>query len=314
MSQFESAPMIINPALAGLFEGSQRFNINTRSQWSSVTTPYSTFAAAFDMPLVVRTSNRDMIGFGLNVFRDVAGDSKFGTTQLNYSVSYIKAVDNSNTNFISLGIQNGIGQRSIDYAKLTFDNQFDGNMYDASIDSKEEHGISNFNYIDFGFGANWRYQPITKTILNIGISVMHLNKPMQSFLDDQSVRLDRKVTLYSYGLVPIAHDIDLQPKILYEKQGAFSELLLGASFKYTQRSKKNEYLAMNGGLTIRNKDAMIIQVGIDVLSMYMGLSYDINLSGLVPASNMRGGIEFALVYKLAKDKVARKKAMPCPIF
>lgn len=314
LAQFESSPMTLNPALAGLFDGTHRFNLNNRMQWRSITTPYMTLAASFDMPIIVREYKRDIIGLGVNVFRDVAGDSKFGTTQLNYSLSYTKAIDKTNSNFLSIGLQNGVGQRSIDYAKLTFDSQYDGFKFDPTLETKESSGTTNFLYMDIGAGVNWRYQPLSKMLWNTGFSIMHINKPMHGFLNNDNVRLDRKITLYSFGLIPCGHDFDILPKVIYQRQGSFSEFLVGTAAKVTRRAKKNEYLAIYGGVYLRSRDAAVFMVGVDVLSLYVAVSYDVNYSGLVPASNMRGGIELALVYKLAKEKRTRQRAMPCPIF
>ena len=41
-SQFYEAPLLRNPALAGLFEGDVRAQLVYRNQWGSVTTPYQT--------------------------------------------------------------------------------------------------------------------------------------------------------------------------------------------------------------------------------------------------------------------------------
>ena len=43
-SQFNLAPLNLNPAMTGSFNGDYRFVGNLRNQWSSVTVPYKTFA------------------------------------------------------------------------------------------------------------------------------------------------------------------------------------------------------------------------------------------------------------------------------
>ncbi|MEI7597033.1 MAG: PorP/SprF family type IX secretion system membrane protein [Bacteroidota bacterium] len=313
-TQFESSPMTLNPALTGLFEGSHRFAVNNRMQWRSVTVPYLTVAASLDMPIVIREYKRDIIGLGFNIFRDVAGDSHFGTTQLNYSLSYIKAIDHKNVNFLSVGFINGIAQRTISYTDLTFDSQFDGYQYDANLNNKETFERDNFMYMDLGIGANWRYQPKAHKIVNTGISYSHINKPGQSFIDDSKIRLDPKFTFYSYGIIEAIYGIDLLPKIIFQKQGAYRELILGFATKFIRRPKPADYLAVHTGFYFRSSDALVLQGGLDMKSTYVSLSYDFNISGLVPASTSRGGFELAIVYKISKLKKVRVKTLTCPIF
>ena len=47
-SQVNMTPLLLNPAQAGA-EASMRGTVNYRNQWSSVTSPFVTIAAAFDM-------------------------------------------------------------------------------------------------------------------------------------------------------------------------------------------------------------------------------------------------------------------------
>ena len=57
-SQFLNSPLNLNPAQTGFFHGSQRFILNHRNQWASVTKPYSTISGSFDMQLLKRKTNK----------------------------------------------------------------------------------------------------------------------------------------------------------------------------------------------------------------------------------------------------------------
>ena len=49
-SQFNYAPLLLNPALAGGFNGDMRADVNYKSQWQSMApTPYKTVAASVDI-------------------------------------------------------------------------------------------------------------------------------------------------------------------------------------------------------------------------------------------------------------------------
>ena len=60
-------------------------------------------------------------------------------------------------------------------------------------------------------------------------------------------------------------------------------------------------------------DAIIPYVGLEFGEYHFGISYDVNISNLQPASNMRGGIELSLIY--IKQPVNRDlKKLNCPKF
>jgi hypothetical protein len=65
---------------------------------------------------------------------------------------------------------------------------------------------------------------------------------------------------------------------------------------------------------MRNKDACFLTVGYDYQDFFMGLSYDINFSKLVPASNARGGFEIAVRYIINRFKPKRIEHRVCPDF
>ena len=50
----------------------------------------------------------------------------------------------------------------------------------------------------------------------------------------------------------------------------------------------------------------------DYQDLFVGISYDINFSKLVPASHLRGGIEFAVRYIIRKFKPKRIIHRVCP--
>jgi Type IX secretion system membrane protein PorP/SprF len=67
------------------------------------------------------------------------------------------------------------------------------------------------------------------------------------------------------------------------------------------------------GSWYRLKDAIIPYVGLEFGEFHIGASYDVNVSKLKPASNMRGGMEISLIYiKQPRDPNAKK--LNCPKF
>src|ERR1700744_5202325 len=71
-TQFNAAPLIINPAFTGNFDGQYRVAAIYRNQWQSVTVPYVTYGASIDAPLVHDLSVDDYLAGGIQGYKDQA--------------------------------------------------------------------------------------------------------------------------------------------------------------------------------------------------------------------------------------------------
>ncbi len=314
-SQFMSSPVYLNPGTAGFFRGKYRVALNGKNQWQAVSKPYQTISVAFDMPALQRRFQRDAIGVGVIVHADIAGDSKFSTTSPALAISYMRSIDHYGRHMVSLGVHAGWVFRSINYDALTFPNQYNGYNYNPDLPNQETFQLRNYSYFDIGMGGHWAYQISRERNVYAGIAAYHLLRPKQSFMGDNSIKLDMKWNIYAGAQLDVSQTVDLLPQLLIMKQGQYHELLLGVMAKYIQnRYSKTEYTALNVGLFYRNRDAMVFMTGFDYKKFTFGLSYDMNVSTLKPASTYRGGIEFSLLYTYGNYKQKRKREIPCPIF
>ena len=182
-SQFYQVPQLVNPSLAGLFNGDFRGIINYRDQWSNIA-PYKTYSLGADGGIFKKKLQDKYLGAGLFIFQDVAGDSRLSTTQVSLSISSIITINKSNK--ISAGIQGGFAQRKLDEAELRWGAQYDGNGYAPQIASGEGDIFENYTYGDFSAGVSWSYGRSSTNmssnnhlIANAGIAVFHLNTPGQ---------------------------------------------------------------------------------------------------------------------------------------
>lgn len=314
-SQFMSSPVYLNPAATGVFKGTLRLALNGKNQWQSVTKPYQTLSLAVDMCPVQRRYRRDAFGMGLVLHTDVAGDSKFSTTTPALTFSYIRQMDRQSRHTLSLGLHTGWVFRSVNYSALTYGNQYNGFYYDPDLPDEEQYSLSNYSYFDIGAGAQWHFQFTRERNAYAGLAVYHFLHPHQSFMDNREIRLDMKWNAYAGAQIDVGPAVDVLPQFLFMKQGQYREFMLGAIAKYIQnRYSKTLYTAFNAGLFYRNSDAMVFMAGVDYRHFTLGISYDMNISKLKPASYYRGGLEFSLVYIYNNSKQKRRKEIPCPIF
>jgi len=306
-SQFNDIPLFQNPGNAGQFNGDYRFVANYRNQWKSVTVPFSTFSVSAD----ARSYQNKNLGYGVLFFHDVTGDGKLRTVEIQGNASYLFKLSNDSTHTIRPGINIGMNHRQVNWDQLYFDNQFNGVSFDPSLPTNELYQTARRTNFSIGAGAVYEYYRNKREKLSAGLGLYNINRPDQGFYGEK-INRDIRMNLFVKALYKLDVDWDLVPAINFSVQGKYRELMLGSSVKYTLIDRLGTYRAVYGGLWLRNRDAACLTVGMDYQAWFAGISYDINFSKLVPASNARGGIEFAVRYILNHFKPSKSLHRICP--
>jgi len=148
-SQFNFSPLNQNPANTNFFDGDYRLVGNYKNQWPTVPVRFNTVSLSVDMNFIT-LKNNDRIGGGILFFFDKAGDSRFTSLNGGLSFSYIKSLDKNFQNAISLGVQVGIISKTFDYTKLTFDNQWNGDVFDPNSAPNEAFAKTNLMLLILG--------------------------------------------------------------------------------------------------------------------------------------------------------------------
>lgn len=303
-SQFYNSPLNLNPGLIGEFKGEFRIVANQRNQWSSVTTPYSTYGLSVDAKRIFNSP----ISTGLAVYQDKAGDSEYSTLQVSLGGVYTILLKDSSQS-INIGVQPAFTQRSINYDKLQFDNQYNGSFYDANLNNGETFQNDGRTYFNLSAGVTWNYEIAQRKEVGAGIAMHNLLKPQQSFFNE-NIPLHQRFSINVNGLFRISDKIDGLPNIIWQKQDKFQELIFGGQGKY--HLNNGNYRALYAGIWYRNSDASYFNVGMDYGNFHFGISYDLNLSSLKVASNRRGGFEFAIIYIIQRYRPDLKRYKSCP--
>ncbi|HEY1040227.1 MAG TPA: PorP/SprF family type IX secretion system membrane protein [Bacteroidia bacterium] len=315
-SQFSMSPLNLNPAFTGFFDGDYRGAANYRSQWTTVPVSYSTTSLQADMRTDLKKMVSNRVGAGILFNHDVAGDSKYGTTQLYIPVSYIHKLSSDSNFFMSIGLQPGISSVGFKTNQLTFDNQWDGDAYNPALSSGENFPIMRRTYFDVNTGLVLQYQLKQRAAITFGTAISHLGTPKISYFKNEDITLDTKLNMYLSFTYPIAPQLDLNTEYLFEKQGKYKENVLGAKVSYIFPSNEINPVrqAVSIGMYLRTKDAPIFKIGYDYKQWQLGMSYDLNTSAFNAATNRRGAIEFGLIYIFKKDKPFITKKRACPIY
>jgi type IX secretion system PorP/SprF family membrane protein len=315
-SQFYFSPVAINPANTGNFDGSVRFTTSYKNQWQSIANPYKSIFSSLDF-----VTSKQKLGIGISFFNDKAGKSEYALTLADFAISY--NVKFNQEHHVIMGLQYGFGQRKIQSSDLKWDNQYNGNVYDAALPTGETNTATSqdYSYMDFSAGTVWNYAvKATGFKSSTGVAVFHLNQPKEAFYIAD--KLDMKLIVHHSSRIRInAAPVYLEPQVLIAYQGPHYEINAGGLVRYAIALKSSSFSNFNrvasgrktrgqsskkssidifGGGQFRYRDAFIAVLGFELSeSLLLSYSYDINVSKLRVASNSKGGSEIALGYKLA---------------
>ncbi len=303
-SQFNVTPLVINPALTGVFNGDQRATLNYKDQWTGFGAGYKTYSVSVDAGIMKKKWQNAYMGLGLNVFNDVAGDAQMSTTKALLSVSGVININSQQQ--ITAGVQGGIVQNSLDPTNLIWDDQYQNGSYDPGSTSMDYVNMDPFYYGDIAAGISWNLTTGQATMssydatrVEAGISIHHANRPNLEF-SNNTEKLYGKIIFHTNSKIGISNTrLSINPGLMVAVQGPSKEILAGAIIRY--RTKESSHFtgyfaeqAISIGGYYRLNDAFIPSVWFELGSFALGVSYDMNVSQLRAASNMRGGMEISL--------------------
>ncbi len=313
-SQYYNAPMLVNPANTGLIDADEwRVGLNYRNQGATIPIPYNTTSAFADVALFRNKLETSWLGTGLAVWRDVAGKGDLALTKVQANLAY--HVLTSDYTSVSGGLYASYNQRSVDFSKLTFDQQWDDFSFNTNLASGETNTKQKTTFTDFGLGINFSYFNNSNLYIKMGFSAMHINQPLETFYGASN-----KIGLRpqaNFEMVFKASDlIIITPSVYYTRQKRASELVGGTMFKINTSndiSLKSKEIVL--GIFYRNHDAIIGTAGYKFGNSRVIFSYDHTISELKQANNGVGAFEFSFIlqgkFKKGNDDT---RTYGCPRF
>jgi type IX secretion system PorP/SprF family membrane protein len=305
-SQINSNPLFQNPGNTGQFDADHRFSFNIKDQWRKVTKPFTSSTIGYD----TRYQYYPKIGFGGIVVSDIAGDGSFKTIELKLLGSY-ELWNVKNSNSFRIGMDVGFNYREMNFNAYMYDNQYNGLLYDKSIQTIENNTSNNTLNYTLSLGALWTKSFYTNDQIKIGFSSFNLNKLNQSYYNIDLERDVRNLLFIQYHK-KINKLLHLTPSVNISVQGKYRELLLGTLLSHPLKKSQFQNIMINYGTFYRVKDALILLIGTNINNKYLiNTSYDINISQLTKASNGKGSIEFSFIYLINRKAVPKPKHLQC---
>jgi hypothetical protein len=171
----------------------------------------------------------------------------------------------------------------------------------------------NLSYFDLNAGFFYNGTTDGANNFYLGGSMYHINRHEETFSDTGHYFMASRLTLQAGGMVPLGDYNAFHFSAMHSRQANAINTVIGGAYMLNinpdEWSPTNLYI----GSWFRFGDAIIPYVGLEFGEFRFGASYDVNVSGLKPASNLRGGAEFSLIYiKRPVDPNAKK--LNCPKF
>ena len=313
-SQFYNSPTANNPGNTGVFNGDLRAYTLYRMQWFTVTTPYKTYTVSLDAPIFKKKMRKkDFFAVGVNFSNDNQGSVILKTNTYNALMSFTKYLGGRQRHNITLGYEIGWVSKTAALGNIKWDSQWDGTQYNAALPSGEAFGAA-IGYVDMSTGLVWTFTTDHLFRSALGFSFQHFTAPSVTLIGGNE-RLYPRLGVQWLSNIKLSEtsNTTVEPSFMVAQQGTTLLLDAGANVKYVL-SEHSHYTsnqsdqALHIGIFYRLRDAMFATVRYDYQDFSGALAYDINISGLTPASHTVGGFEIMLSYRglFGKHKESRR--------
>ncbi len=309
-SQYFTSPLTLNPANTGNFEGPSRIALNFRNQWQGVGDPFITGTASFDTDVLKKKmGGGNKLSLGVLGLYDRTTAGKLTSNYVGTSVAYhlfTKSTDDK-TSKLSIGFQTSFANRRLDFSKLSFAEQFTSYGFDLSLPNYQNFGTANISYVDFNTGLMYTESKDYGNIY-IGASLYHITRPKESFLNDQTNRLAMRYTLHGGGTWLAGVNSSIIGSAMLMRQAASTQATIGLAYSRQLGTDETNIRVMVGSW-YRHKDAVIPYVGYIYNNFQLGVSYDVNTSGLSTSNSRYRSFEISMIY-MFMDRSAYKRFVP----
>lgn len=318
-SQWLNQPGSFQPAGTGFFEGHYRMAVNYRYQWpfGNPQGPFTYHTQGFnlDFAFLRKPLKNDWIGAGLSFVNDQAGSGRLSTRFFACNMAYHKGFDKAKKYILSLGISAAYVNKSIDFNKLYFNNQWiSGAGFDPGISNSEPIKTDRLHQLDLGTGMQLSLRITDDKLLQLGASAQHLNRPSNSFFES-GYRLERKYMAHATFTWEGKNRIGMQTLIWYQYQAGAMSWIPGMMFLLRpggSASPKEQVLYL--GALYRGFDALIPALGYQFKGFRGMVSYDITFSQLTNTGRSNGGLELSLSYRGFVREKSIRGSTACPRF
>jgi type IX secretion system PorP/SprF family membrane protein len=313
-SQFFASPLTLNPALTGKFDGMFRVAGNYRNQWPTINNAFTTATISLDAGILKnKIPEFDQFGIGFMGFTDKSGNGVLQHNYAAFSTAYHKALDENGYHQIGLGFQGTYVNKRLDIASLKLEDMLRSDGFTGLSSENFQNFNLNVSYFDLNAGILYNGTTDGKNNFYVGASMYHINRHEETFSDTGHYYLASRLTLQAGGMVPVGEYNQFHFSAMHSRQANATNTQIGGAYMVNVNQDESNPTNLYLGSWVRFGDAIIPYVGLEFGEFHIGATYDVNISSLKPASNLRGGAEISLIY-IKKYNDPNTKKLNCPKF
>ncbi|HEX8460645.1 MAG TPA: type IX secretion system membrane protein PorP/SprF, partial [Segetibacter sp.] len=220
-------------------------------------------------------------------------------TQILPVVNYHKSLSDDFDNYISLAFMAGPVRSQFDPTQAKLDDQFINGAYSPNNTTSQVFSNTGFSYWDASTGLTYSSSFGYESRYYVGAALFHFNKPKINFYSNNSgEELAGKLVLNAGLNMATSDNNRIYGFADFFVQGGSRQYLGGIMYE-TDVVQYGDYdnISFSVGGFYRWDDAIVPVVRLSVHQWLLGLSYDVNVSKLKTASQMRGGFELTASYR-----------------
>lgn len=300
-TQIDQHEYMYNPGMIGNYHGNSRIQLTSRNQWANINNAFQTYNAFVDFKIADDKWSKGNLGLCLAANQDNSGDGFLEKTSFNLGLSSV--VKLSNKFSLSLGFLNSYSQLKLDPSSIKWGSQFNGENHDPNLPSGEQFVQNSLGYFNlasgivFSYGKEEGYMALYDvTHIQFGVSGFNLlpSKKYSNFFSDS---LQQRYCVFAKGLIGIPHTrTAFVGSLLAQRQGPNTELVFGGYYRIRIKEASkitgfHKESAIGLGGLWRYGDAICPAILFEIKDYAIGISYDMTVSKLLPATNTMGAIE-----------------------
>lgn len=306
-SQYFSSPLSLNPAFTGYYDGKHRLATNFRNQWLGAGDPFTTATVGFDTRVLASKMDNNILGLGINLIGDRTATGTYNSNYASLSAAYHQGLDEEGFQHLAIGFQGSMGNRMLDYNRLPFNAQFSSRGFDLTLDNTENFVTRRSTYYDFNFGLMYNYLK-DRNRFYFGTSYYHVNQPRMTFLGNEPYVLPARLTVHSGASFLVGQQGEVFLSGQFMAQGGVSNTSIGAAYGYSPY-EMDDNRVFYAGLFYRHQDAVYPYLGMLYNDIQIGLSYDVNITGIQTSNRRNRSFELSIIYHFF-DPNALRRVMP----
>lgn len=297
ISNWSQSQMIYNPGAVATGNSDMSFFSNHRSQWLTVPEAGLGIRSNFiNGEFKIKEdglASGNNFGIGFSILSDQSGAANLNTLSVSLPLNYTLALDRQNK--LSIGIAPGFIQQSSERANQTWENQWDGNIFNPA--TGVENSINGaYATMDLGTGIYFQHQINNRSSFYAGYALNHLVRPKMAWSFTGDKMYMQMVLQGGADIATRNADFRIQPNFVYFRTGNTNSLTAGVTFENTIKEGSkitgiNKSNCVNYGVYYRHQDAIVATFGMKVDRFRFGVSFDANTSRLNQATGGIGGAE-----------------------